>query len=90
MISNVKVAEFAKENCSPIDGAAPKSACEWGNWEGYKVYIPDYGFGEGGEEPPEIGLPEFILVKDDVIRLAGVGEIHKIMADGECTIPGDV
>ena len=89
MISTEKLAEFAKENCSPIDGASPKSAEEWGNWNEYKVYVPDYDFRESGEEPPEIGLPEFILVKDKTVRLADIEETDKIMADGECTIPDE-
>lgn len=35
-----------------------------GEWQGYQVYANDYG-----EEPPAIGLPEFVLYKDGKARL---------------------
>lgn len=89
MTSLEKVVDFAKKNCTVINDTAPNSADEWGNWNGYKVFVPDYDFRENGEELPETGLPEFILVKDNIIRLADAGEIHKIMTDGECTIPSE-
>lgn len=89
MTSLEKIADFAKENCSAIDNTIPKAVKEWGSWNGYKVFIPDYDFEEVGEEPPEIGLPEFILAKDDVVRLANAEETDKVLFDGECTIPDE-
>lgn len=86
MISLEKITDFAKENCS-ADNTIPKAVEEWGSWNGYKVFVPDYGFWENGEELPEIGLPEYILVKDNEVRLASVEETTEIMLGGECTIP---
>ena len=60
MISLKKIADLAKENCTAIDNTISKAVEEWGSWNGYKVFVPDYGFWENGEEPPEIGLPEYI------------------------------
>lgn len=89
MTSLEKIVGFAKENCTVIDDTIPKAVEEWGSWNGYKVFIPDYGFEEVGEELPEIGLPEFILVKGDVVRLANAEETDKVLFDGECTMPDE-
>lgn len=44
-------------------------------WNGYKVFVEDYGKGN-----PDIGMPELLLYKDGKTRFANDKEINEIYA----------
>jgi hypothetical protein len=48
----------------------PRFICEY---NGYQVYSENYG-----EDFPAIGMPEFLLFKDDSVRYATENEINAI------------
>ena len=49
-----------------------------GKWDGYKVYSPIYT-NLKDNEVPIIGLPLYVLEKDDEVRLSDDNECFKIM-----------
>ena len=46
-----------------------------GNWNGYKVYAEKYD----GEDAPAIGMPQFLLFKDNKTRLTTEEEAFQII-----------
>lgn len=49
----------------------PSYVCDW---RGYKVYAQDYG-----EDYPAIGLPQFVIYKDNKARLTKTEEAFEII-----------